>query len=93
MRVLQQWRQQLKNNNAGSSLVMVLTIIALVTVLATVILTMALWNYYAKLQNEQNKMNFYDAESALEEIRMGLMTEVSIAAQEAYVETLSTYSE
>lgn len=91
MKALQRWKQQFKNNNQGSSLVTVMVIVSLAVIMVTVILAMTLLNYYMKEQNLKRQRNFYDAESAVEEIRLGLTTEVSNAAQIAYVTTLSNY--
>ena len=71
--------KKLKKDNRGVSLVMVIAAIALVTVLVTVALTMGLWNYQMKATNRISKNNFYDAERVLDEIRLGLQSDVSDA--------------
>lgn len=84
--------KKLKKDNRGVSLVMVIAAIALVTVLVTVALTMGLWNYQMKATNRISKNNFYDAERVLDEIRLGLQSDVSDAMSQAYVETMADYT-
>jgi len=84
---------KLKENNKGISLVMVIAAIALVTILVTVALTIGLYNYQMKVTNSQSKNNFYDAEKVLDEIRLGLQSDVSDAMSEAYVSTMAKYSD
>lgn len=74
-------------------MVTVLMISALVIIMATVLLTLVLLNYYTKVQNTKNQKNFYNAESAMEEVRMGLVTEASQSAALAYSDTLSQYGD
>lgn len=82
-----------KSDNRGATLVLVITTIALVSILVTVILAMSLMNLQMKTVNKNATDNFYDAESALDEIRTGLQQEVSLAASAAYVEVMTRYSE
>lgn len=86
-------RQQLKSDNRGASLVTVMVIASLVIVMATVLLSVVLLNFYMKRQNNQSQENFYSAEAAMEEIRMGLVTEVSKAVTIAYTDTLTNYND
>lgn len=86
-------RRQLKNDNRGASLVTVVVIAALVLIMVTVLLSMVILNYYMKNQNIKSQKNFYDAESAMEEIRLGLTKEVSQASGTAYAYVLSNYSD
>ena len=86
------WKQQLNKNNKGSSLVTVLLISSIVAAIVTVILAIVLLNVFMKKADNQGQRAFYDAESALEEIRAGLAKEVSDATSEAYIATLSNYA-
>ncbi len=86
-------RRQLKSDNRGASLVTVVVIAALIIVMATVLLSVVLLNYYMKLQNVRSQENFYSAESAMEEIRMGLVVEASQASAIAYTQTLTNYND
>lgn len=84
--------KKVREDNRGVSLVMVIAAVALVTVLVTVALTMGLWNYQMKATNHLSKNNFYDAERVLDEIRLGLQSDVSDAMSQAYVETMADYT-
>ena len=86
-------RQQLKNDNRGASLVTVMVIASLVIIMVTVLLSVVLLNFYMKKQNNQSQENFYSAETAMEEIRMGLVTEVSKAVTISYTNTLTNYND
>lgn len=80
MRVLSHMKRRLQKNNDGASLVNVLLIASITVILASGILVVVLYNYYMKNQNIKSQQNFYDAETAMEEIRMGLTVDVSKAA-------------
>ncbi len=88
---LQSLQQRWKNRDKGASLVTVLLVVAIVTIIAMVLLSIVLLNWYQKKQHEESQRNFYDAESAMEEVRLGLVTEVSNAAGAAYGDTLARY--
>ncbi len=83
---------KLKENNKGMSLIMVITAVALVTLLVTVILTLVMYNFQMKTANTRSKNNFYNAEKVLDEIRLGLQSDVSDAMSQAYVETMTNYA-
>lgn len=93
MKVLSHMKPQLQKNNEGAALVNVLLIASIAVILVSGILVVVLYNYYMKNQNIKSQQNFYDAETAMEEIRMGLTVDVSKAASIAYGDTLSRYSE
>ena len=61
-----------KMHNRGSSLVFVLIAIAFVSILTAVIISAATTNYRLKVLNNYSKKTFYSAESALEEVYVGL---------------------
>lgn len=82
---------KLKKDNKGFSLVLVMGVIAIVTILVTVILAIGLSNYLMRMTNRASKENFYDAEQVLDEICLGLQQDVSDAMSEAYVDTYSNY--
>lgn len=85
-------REQRKNNK-GSMLVMVIMIVAIIGILVTVMYSMSLLNYRMKYTDKVSKDTFYDAESALDEIKAGLQVEVSNAMTEAYILTMESYSQ
>lgn len=81
-----------RKNNTGSSLVTVLAALVLVSILVVTILSLTAVNYQMKLTDLQAKKSFYSAETALDEVRMGLQQEVSQAFSEAYLKTMQSYS-
>lgn len=81
-----------KKNNKGSSIVMVLVVMALLVTLAAIVLSLSLMNYRMKVTNRQSQGNFYTAEAALEEIRMGLSEQMSLAAADAYDATMAEFA-
>lgn len=82
-----------KLKNAGSSIVSVIVIMALVMVLVTIATSTSLMNYYMKVNAKNSRNNFYDAEAALEEVRMGLSYEVSGIISEAYMDIMQSYND
>lgn len=88
-------RNQKKENrkNRGASLVMVISVVALVSMMVLIMLTTSMINVQMKAVNNQSVNNFYDAEAAMDEIRTGLGQEVSKAATDAYIEVLTQYSD
>lgn len=81
-----------KLNDRGSAIVMVIVVVAFVSILATTLLYVAGTNYYRKATDLKTKESFYEAETALEEIRADLTVEVSEAAKEAYTTVLINYA-
>lgn len=82
-----------KKNNKGSSIVMVIVVMALLMILAAIVLALALMNYRMKNTDRASTANFYNAEYALEEIRVGLAEEVSVAAADAYNDTMAEFAD
>lgn len=74
----------MKLNNAGSAIVTVIVVVAFITILATTILYVAGMNYYMKLTDNHTKQSFYEAETAMEEVKAALVKEVSDASTAAY---------
>lgn len=81
-----------KKNNKGASLVMVLIVMALVMILVTVVMSMTLVNYRMKYTNLRAQENFYTAESALAEIRVGLAGDSSDVSASAYTSAMENFS-
>lgn len=81
-----------KKNNKGSTIVMVLVIMALLVTLVTIVLSMALMNYRMKATSQKSLTNFYSAETALDEIHLGLTEVVSNAAADAYSVTMEEFT-
>lgn len=84
--------QRRKMNNKGASLVTVVSAIALVAVLVVTVLTISVANIQMKRMYKQSIDNFYDAESAMDEIRTGLQQQISQAATAAYLDVMGSYS-
>ncbi len=74
----------LKVDNKGAAMVMVIVIIAFVSVLTTILLYLANMNYQMKSTDYKTKVSFYGAEVPLEELRVLMTKDVSIAAKSAY---------
>ena len=81
-----------KLDDRGSAMVMVIVVVAFITILATTLLYVAGANYFRKITDLKTKESFYEAETALEEIRAALMVEVSAAAKEAYTTVTINYA-
>lgn len=81
-----------KLNNRGGGIVAVIVTIALVSVLASIILCTSYMNYKMKVTNLKTKASFYTAETALDEIRVGLQEIVSVALSNAYLQVMENYS-
>lgn len=93
-RMEKSWRRsrEQRQNNRGSSIVLVVGALAVVGTFAVILLSLSLMNYRMKHVNLQAQDNFYDAEKVLDEIRAGLAVDVADAAGAAYQETLEKYS-
>lgn len=81
-----------KLNNQGSAIVTVIVVVAFITILATTLLYISGMNYYMKMTDLRTKQSFYEAETALEEIKAALAVEVAEAGDEAYREILINYA-
>lgn len=94
LRTEKSWRRsrEQRQNNRGSSIVLVVGALAVVGTFAVILLSLSLMNYRMKHVNLQAQDNFYDAEKVLDEIRAGLAVDVADAAGAAYQETLEKYS-
>ena len=79
-------------NNKGSALVAVIVAVAIVGVLAVIALWISLINYQMKTTEKDAKDNFYSAETVLDEICVGLQSDVSEAYNIAYTNVMQTYS-
>ena len=66
-------------NNRGASLVMVLLTVALIGIMVAIVLVIVLLNYKMKAVDSRSQANFYTAETAVDEIKAGLGSDVSDA--------------
>lgn len=79
-------------DNRGAALATVIVVVAIVSVLATTFLYVSGKNYFMKVTDQKTKMSFYQAETALEEIKAELMELSSEAGAKAYMDVLVQYS-
>ncbi len=81
-----------KMNNKGSALIIVIIIMTFVGVLATVVLSMTSINAQTKRVDSDSKENFYDAETALDEITLGVENVLAQATNKAYSEIFTQFT-
>lgn len=81
-----------KLNNSGSTMLIVMVTIALISVLATVLMSMSYMNYNMKVTEMNSKKNFYSAEVVLDQINVGLQKEISESLEDAYVRSMQRYT-
>ena len=81
-----------KLNNSGSTMMIVVVAIALISVLATVLMSMSYMNYNMKVTEYNSKKNFYSAEVVLDQINVGLQKEMSDSLEDAYVRSMQRYT-
>lgn len=81
-----------KINNSGSAIITVIVVVAFVSILATTILYVSGMNFYMKMTDLHTKESFYEAETALEEIKAFLMEQAAQASREAYTDVLINYA-
>lgn len=74
----------LKKNNNGSTLILIVICIAFVSILGTLLLSLTVSNLQMKSIDHKAKSNFYNAETALDEIKTGLGEETAAALEAAY---------
>lgn len=83
--------QGIKQNNNGSTMLIVVVAIALISLLATVLMSMSYMNYNMKVTELNSKKNFYTAETILDQINVGLQGEVAESMEDAYVSAMQRY--
>lgn len=79
-------------DNHGSAIVMVLIMIAFLGLLSGILMFASYGGYQMKLYDKQGKDNFYTAEMVLDEINVGLQTDVATALTAAYEDVMRNYS-
>lgn len=85
-------RHKSKLNNGGSTMLIVMVTIALISVLASVLMSMSYMNYNMKVTEMNSKKNFYSAEIVLDQINVGLQKEISESLEDAYVRSMQRYT-
>ena len=84
--------KELKSDNRGSSLVMVIVVVLFLTILATTLLYLSTLNVLMKRTDRDVKQSFYDTETAVEEIKAGITEMAASAAETAYINNMIRYS-
>lgn len=82
----------MNNKNKGSALILILITMFLITTLGLAILSVSMMNIEMKSVDSKAKKNFYSAETALDEIEVGLEELITTQIKEAYTEVLEKYS-
>ena len=85
-------RKKLYQDNRGGALAMVIVIIAFIGILAGVLMFVAFAGYQMRVIDRQGKDNFYTAETVLDEINVGLQTEISESLSKAYGEVMTNFA-
>lgn len=80
------------HDKAGSTIIVVLVTMTFVVVLASILLYMSLVNMQMKKLDREGKANYYDAETAMNEIHTGIQGAVSEAISRAYTQVLINYN-
>lgn len=83
---------ELKNDKRGSSLLAVLISSGIILILALTVLFVSYTNFQMKIVQQQSDRNFYDAESAMNEIIQGLQADSQEALSEAIAHTETYYA-
>lgn len=80
-----------KTNNKGYTLALVVIIVALISIMATTVLAVTSVNIRMKAIQKQSLDNFYSAETAMDEIKVGLQNDVANASKNAYLSTMERF--
>ena len=83
----------LKSNNSGSTMLIVMVALALISILATTLMAMSYMNYNMKVTELNSKKNFYSAEIVLDQINVGLQKEISDSVEGAYIRSMQNYKD
>ena len=86
-------RYNMIRGNKGSSLVLVLVMVAFIGILSSMLLTIAAANLQMKSVNKDAKGNFYSAEAVMNELKAGLEEIAAEQVTEAYRHILENYVE
>ncbi|MBD5526489.1 MAG: hypothetical protein HDR04_19230 [Lachnospiraceae bacterium] len=85
-------RKKLYRDNKGSAMVMVIVIIAFIAILVSVLMFVSFAGYQMRAADRHGKDNFYTAETVLDEINVGLQSEISAALNKAYGEVMTNFA-
>lgn len=83
--------RDLRQDNRGSAIVIVIIAMALIGILVSAILWSAYMNYMIKLADVRNKNSFYSAETVMEQIMAGMQHEASAAVTLSYQDVMKNW--
>lgn len=86
-------KNKLFHNNKGSTLILVIVSIGFISILSTLLLSLTVSNIEMKKINQSAKLNFYDTESALDEIKSGIEQVCAKALEKTYYEVMKQYTD
>ena len=89
---MKNWKKLLQNNS-GSTIVIVVIAMAFIGILATMVLSMSVTNIQMKSVDRDAKTNFYEAETALDELIAGLETDLAKMIQDTYTSVMLIYAD
>ena len=81
-----------RRDDRGSALVVVLVAVAFLTILGSLLLFTTYTGYQMKMMERRSNDNFYSAEAALNEVRIGIQKAASDAIAVAYTDILEHYN-
>jgi hypothetical protein len=84
--------KRLSADDGGAAVVVVLAAMTFVIVLVSILLHLSLINIQMKRLDREGKLNFYSAETAMNEIRAGIQAAVSEAIKERFSGVLVIYN-
>lgn len=79
-------------DNKGSAMVMIIVIIAFIAILVSVLMFVSFAGYQMRAVDRRGKDNFYTAETVLDEINIGLQSEISASLNKAYNEVMNNFA-
>ncbi len=85
------FRDFLKKENKGSSIVIVIVAMAAIGILSATIMWLSMQNYQMKVTDHKAKESFYSAETIFEQIIAGLQEDASKAASQSYDYVMQNY--
>lgn len=85
-------RNFFKLNDKGSTFVTVIVSIGFIGVLASLVLVVTQNSYVTKSVDNQAKVNFYDSEEVVDQLKIGLQNELCECMIDAYFKIIATYN-
>lgn len=85
-------RNLFKLNDKGSTFVTVIVTIGFIGVLASLVLVVTQNSYVTKSVDNQAKVNFYDSEEVVDQLKIGLQNELCECMIDAYFEVIANFN-